>query len=488
MSTPSGRPARPASVFDYAPKHVREQWSRDQANDAAAAEFADDPEGIPEDDPAVSEASGDEERRSSPLVPKGPHEEPEDQPGEPEDNLARGWNDEDAEDERNETEDGRREEWLDELEHRAEMRDRRAQAAEIDRAYEEKLDRLAESLRTLRGEEESSEPEQRPVSEARSAPELRAPQAVDRDIYIDGTPLPRFLRSAYVAQPPLRERGSSHLGAILSVTIAGLVAAPFVYYFAAGNPFAPAALGPRARAKAQYTSASTFAALPPRNRPEAVNGAQAASAMTRGAAAAASQARPPQGPAVRVPDLQAEATASLQSARPVPLTHVVRWPDQAQDSGAATQPPRAASADARSATARPSTAPFPAPNAPASALAFAAPSAPVAAPSAGRGAGRHRSACPRRMRTRSVAVEAGTGFRRRRRSATARVVLRRSAEAGAGAAAFALAQTYDPKVLAKMRARGVAADAAEARRWYETAQKLGSSEATQQLERLARGE
>ncbi len=68
--------------------------------------------------------------------------------------------------------------------------------------------------------------------------------------------------------------------------------------------------------------------------------------------------------------------------------------------------------------------------------------------------------------------------------ATARIVLRRAAQAGAAPAAFALAQTYDARVLAKMRARGVDPDPAEARRWYETAQKLGSSEAAQQLEAL----
>jgi TPR repeat protein len=70
--------------------------------------------------------------------------------------------------------------------------------------------------------------------------------------------------------------------------------------------------------------------------------------------------------------------------------------------------------------------------------------------------------------------------------ATARVVLRRAAEAGAAAAALALGQTYDPKALAKMRARGVAPDAEQARRWYETAQQLGSGEAAQRLAGLAR--
>ena len=68
--------------------------------------------------------------------------------------------------------------------------------------------------------------------------------------------------------------------------------------------------------------------------------------------------------------------------------------------------------------------------------------------------------------------------------ATARMVLRRAAEAGDVGAAFALAQCYDPKVLTQMRARGVAPDIGEARRWYEVARQLGSTEAARHLEFL----
>jgi TPR repeat protein len=71
---------------------------------------------------------------------------------------------------------------------------------------------------------------------------------------------------------------------------------------------------------------------------------------------------------------------------------------------------------------------------------------------------------------------------------TARIVLRRAAEAGVAAAALALGRTYDPAVLTRMGARGVMPDVDEARRWYETAQRLGSSEATQQLGRLTRNQ
>jgi TPR repeat protein len=68
--------------------------------------------------------------------------------------------------------------------------------------------------------------------------------------------------------------------------------------------------------------------------------------------------------------------------------------------------------------------------------------------------------------------------------ATARVVLRRAAEAGDVAAAFALAQCYDPKVLTRMHALGVAPEIGEARRWYEIARHLGSAEAARHLELL----
>jgi len=68
----------------------------------------------------------------------------------------------------------------------------------------------------------------------------------------------------------------------------------------------------------------------------------------------------------------------------------------------------------------------------------------------------------------------------------ARVMLRAAAEAGDAQAAFALAETYDPFVLARLGAKGgVTSDVAQARRWYEAARSLGSTVAADRLVRLA---
>jgi hypothetical protein len=69
--------------------------------------------------------------------------------------------------------------------------------------------------------------------------------------------------------------------------------------------------------------------------------------------------------------------------------------------------------------------------------------------------------------------------------AAARLVLRRAAEAGDAEAAMALAGTYDPANLAKLRVRGIVSDLAMARSWYEKAKAFGSAEASRRLEMLA---
>jgi hypothetical protein len=67
----------------------------------------------------------------------------------------------------------------------------------------------------------------------------------------------------------------------------------------------------------------------------------------------------------------------------------------------------------------------------------------------------------------------------------ARMMFERAAEAGEAAAAFALAETYDPVVLRRLRLRGgIAPDVALARRWYETARDLGSITAPERIVRL----
>ena len=69
--------------------------------------------------------------------------------------------------------------------------------------------------------------------------------------------------------------------------------------------------------------------------------------------------------------------------------------------------------------------------------------------------------------------------------AAARTMFQRAAEAGDAAAAFALAETYDPLVLSRLRLRGgIAPDVALARSWYERARDLGSVTAPDRIVRL----
>jgi TPR repeat protein len=69
--------------------------------------------------------------------------------------------------------------------------------------------------------------------------------------------------------------------------------------------------------------------------------------------------------------------------------------------------------------------------------------------------------------------------------AAARLMLTRAAEAGEARAALTLGATYDPEMLRRLGVRGVAADAALARAWYEKAAEYGSGEATRRLEQVA---
>jgi hypothetical protein len=67
--------------------------------------------------------------------------------------------------------------------------------------------------------------------------------------------------------------------------------------------------------------------------------------------------------------------------------------------------------------------------------------------------------------------------------AAARLMYQRAAEAGEEKAAFALAETYDPLVLAK---GAIAPDVGLAQVWYGRAKELGSAVAPERLERLGR--
>lgn len=68
--------------------------------------------------------------------------------------------------------------------------------------------------------------------------------------------------------------------------------------------------------------------------------------------------------------------------------------------------------------------------------------------------------------------------------AQARLLYERAAEAGLAQGAMALAATYDPAELDRLGVQGLQPDRAAAAKWYERARQLGSTEATQRLQRL----
>ncbi len=66
----------------------------------------------------------------------------------------------------------------------------------------------------------------------------------------------------------------------------------------------------------------------------------------------------------------------------------------------------------------------------------------------------------------------------------ARALFRRAAEAGLAESALALASTYDPQELVKLKVVGLQPDIAMARQWYTKARELGAEEAQARLNRL----
>ncbi len=66
----------------------------------------------------------------------------------------------------------------------------------------------------------------------------------------------------------------------------------------------------------------------------------------------------------------------------------------------------------------------------------------------------------------------------------ARKFFERAVEGGLAQSAVALAGTYDPDELAKLKVVGLQPNVEEARRWYEKARELGAFEAAERLRRL----
>jgi hypothetical protein len=85
----------------------------------------------------------------------------------------------------------------------------------------------------------------------------------------------------------------------------------------------------------------------------------------------------------------------------------------------------------------------------------------------------------------TILIERGEEFLKSGDIAAARISLTRAANAGNAQAALEVGMTFDPGFLAQKGVLGFAPDVAQAREWYDRAIKLGSSEASRNLERLA---
>jgi TPR repeat protein len=81
-------------------------------------------------------------------------------------------------------------------------------------------------------------------------------------------------------------------------------------------------------------------------------------------------------------------------------------------------------------------------------------------------------------------VELGDRHMSQGNVAIAREYYGRAADLGLAAAALKMAETQDPKELARFNVRGVKPDLAEAKRWYQRALELKASEAEARLRRL----
>ena len=96
-----------------------------------------------------------------------------------------------------------------------------------------------------------------------------------------------------------------------------------------------------------------------------------------------------------------------------------------------------------------------------------------------------RCPSPRRERERALGLHAkGIEQLERGNIFAARKFFEHATEAGLAQSAVALASTYDPDELAKIKVVGLQPNIEEARKWYEKARELGAVEASERLRRL----
>lgn len=242
--------------------------------------------------------------------------------------------------------------------------------------------------------------------------------------FINGVRVPPSLAPQRLRPPPMAERRDS-LRAPVRVLLAAAIAAPIAYYFSIGGFSSKPAENGRENGLASLASrlvASTEFPIPK----DAVPPGEADDYNT-----------------------MVSSQNKLVAAAPAPTTRV---------------------APVRLETPAP-TAAAPAPTPPSPAIEQPAPAANA-----------RREMDPASIK---LLMQQGEGLLAAGDVLAARRVFQRAAEAGNAAAALALGASYDPDVLAKMGARGVSADVAKARMWYERAQQYGSADAPRRLEALA---
>jgi hypothetical protein len=105
---------------------------------------------------------------------------------------------------------------------------------------------------------------------------------------------------------------------------------------------------------------------------------------------------------------------------------------------------------------------------------------PIAAPAAEQPATSGRKVDPEAARLMARA----NGLLAQGNISGARIVLERAIEMGSAGASFAIAETYDPRVLSGWKTYGTRGDAAKAREFYAKAAAGGIKEAKERLESL----
>jgi len=359
------------------------------------------------------------------------------------------------------------------------------------------LERLEASLRWLQRQEANVRlprgPGLGPVSGLGSIEE-RSGRYGD-DMHGRNARLTRSLEPERMAPPPAGARGSGLTGVLALLGLAAVVATGAYYLVAGGSSPAPepqperlASVNPTyatpnsrpepvvtagqedEQALARSKIASRFAERlqEQRNLPPPVP-AEHALAPVRRSLQAPVQVEPPQVEPQAQPQLQPQAQQQLQpQAQQQPQAQPQLQVQQPQPPAPPTvqAPPQAQPQPQVQARLQPQ------PSAP----------EPVAAPPPA-SAPRIRPLDPETIQ---ILIKKGEQFVAVGDLSGARTVFRRAAEAGDPGAAVALGATYDPIVLQRLGVVGMAAaDVEKARTWYQTAENMGSQEATRRLRILA---